>query len=444
MRGDSRTGKNTVCQRARDRLHDAPLTSPVKSLPKNPLVRMKLRSLFTVCPPLLLLVSTGHAAVSTGNAFYGDAPDATHPWAIHDRNRPQPQRVEPGTASTATQPGRPPSDAIVLFDGTSATLGKWEADTKAGDPTAPTKWIVKDGALECVPKSGQIRSKELFADCQLHVEWAAPTNVQGDSQGRGNSGVFLMGMIEVQVLDNYNNPTYADGFAGSLYGIAPPLANALRAPGEFQAYDIIFRRPVHRDGKVIDPGYVTVFCNGVLLQDHTPIEGPGGHMKRSVSTPFPEQGPLKLQDHGNPVRFRNIWYRPLPPRQMEGALSPEATAAKRKEIAATLRADAATLAAGSTAAMLRFAESLCYELDAATAAQVAKMAASYVASVKALAGADLENKKGEITNVTKAFQYLAKFSLVPKDFAATATLEQIAKAQGWDQPPGKQNAKKKQ
>ena len=409
---------------------------------------MKLRALFALCSPLSLLVSPGHSAVSTGNPFYGDAPDATHPWAIHDRNRPQPKRVEPGTFSTPAQPGQPPSDAIILFDGTAAALANWEADTKPGDPSTPTKWIVNDGALECVPRSGQIRTKEKFADCQLHVEWAAPKNVQGDSQGRGNSGVFLMGILEVQVLDNYNNPTYADGFAASVYGINPPLANALRAPGEFQVYDIIFRRPVYRDGKLVDAGYVTVFCNGVLMQDHTPIEGPGGHMRRFPMRPFPDAGPLTLQDHGNPVRFRNIWYRPLPPRSVEGgtdgALTAEATTAKRKEIAATLRAEAATLAAGSTTALLRHAESLCYEQDSATAQQVEKMAASYVMGVKSLPAAELENKKGEITNVTKALQYLARFSLMAMDFAPTTALEQIVKAQGWDQPPGKQNQKKKQ
>ncbi len=409
---------------------------------------MKLRSHLPTLSSLLLLALPASAAVSTGNPFYGDAPDATHPWAIHDRHRPQPKRVEPGTFSTPAQPGQPPSDAIILFDGTATSIEKWEDDTKPSEPSAPTKWVVKDGALECVPRSGQIRSKEKFADCQLHIEWAAPKNVQGDSQGRGNSGVFLMGILEVQVLDNYNNPTYADGFAASIYGINPPLANALRAPGEFQVYDIIFRRPVYRDGKLVDAGYITVFCNGVLMQDHTPIEGPGGHMRRFPMRPFPDTGSLTLQDHGNPVRFRNIWYRPLPPRSVEGgtdgALTAEATTAKRKEIAATLRAEAAALAAGSTVAMLRYAESLSYEKDPAITQLVEKMAASYVTGVKSLPAAELENKKGEITNVTKAFQYLARFSLMAKDFAPTTALERIVKAQGWDQPPAKQNQNKKQ
>jgi hypothetical protein len=382
-----------------------------------------------------LAASLGVAAPSTGSPFYGDAPDAHHPWAIHDQNRPQPPRVEPGTFSTAAQPGQPPSDAIVLFDGTAASLAQWESDPKPGEAATPTKWIVRDGALECVPKSGYIRTKEQFGDCQLHIEWAAPKAVQGASQGRGNSGIFLMGRAEVQVLDNYNNPTYADGFAGSVYGINPPMANALRAPGEFQVYDIVFRRPILKDGKVIDPGHLTVFCNGVLLQDATPLEGPGGHMKRSLPVAFPEKGPLKLQDHGNPVRFRNIWYRPLPPRSIEGGtdgvLTAEATAAKRQAIAATLRADAAKLA--GTAQLLRLAESLVYEDEAATHAQVEARATTYAASIKALPSADRTAKKGEVQSVIRALQYLGKSAIVPATFAPRSTLEAIVKAEGWDQ-----------
>ena len=221
-------------------------------------------------------------AADTGSAFYGDAPDDHHPWAIHDHNRPQPKLVTPGTFSSPEQPGKPPSDAIVLFDGSD--LSKWEADEGEG---VPTKWVIKDGAMECVPKSGFIRTREKFGDCQLHVEWAAPSKVEGHSQGRGNSGVFLMGLVEVQVLDNYDNPTYADGFAGAVYGVNPPFANALRPPGEWQVYDIVFRRPVYKNGQELDPGCVTVFENGVLVQDHTRLEGPTGHMARSKPGPFP-------------------------------------------------------------------------------------------------------------------------------------------------------------
>lgn len=396
---------------------------------------MKLPHPLPALALLSLLAASGRSAPNTGQPFYGDAPDATHPWAVHDQNRPQPKRVEPGTYSTPAQPGQPPSDAIVLFDGTVASLVNWESDTKPGEPAAPSKWIVSNGAMECVPKSGYIRTKAQFADCQLHVEWAAPENVKGDSQNRGNSGIFLMGLAEVQVLDNYNNPTYADGFAASVYGINPPFANALRPPGEFQVYDIVFRRPVHKDGKLVDPGHLTVFCNGVLMQDATPLEGPGGHLKRSLPVEFPAAGPLKLQDHGNPVRFRNIWYRPLPPRATEGgtdgALTPEATTAKRKEIAATVRADAAKLT--GTAQLLRLAESLCYENDPATVAQVETLAASYLAGLKALPGPALDAKKDETKPILRAFGYLAKFNLIPANFGPKVALEQLVKAQGWDQ-----------
>lgn len=407
---------------------------------------MKIRSLVMTLSPLLWLASDGHSAASpTTPAFYGDPPDANHPWSIHDRNRPQPKRVEPGTPMTATKPGTPPSDAIVLFDGTAASLAKWEADTKEGPPQ-PTKWIVNDGALECVPKSGYIRSKEQFGDVQLHVEWAAPKNVQGESQGRGNSGIFLMGLAEVQVLDNYNNPTYSDGFATSYYGVNPPLANALHPPGEYQSIDIIFRRPVYKDGKVVDAGYLTVFCNGVLVQDHTPLEGPGGHLRRSVTGPFPEKGPLKLQDHGNPVRFRNIWVRPLPPRSVEGGtegfLTAEATTAKRKQIAADIRADAATLKGKPHDEMLRLAESLIYENDSATARTVQQKFETYAAGLGSLSKDQLEGRKGEILNVLRILRYMDKHKLNPAKFGPLATLATIEKTQGWE-PPQKQKQKAK-
>ena len=139
-------------------------------------------------------------AASTGSPFYGDPPDDHHPWAVHDQNRPQPTVVTPGTFSSQEQPGKPPADAITLFDGTEASLSKWEVDKNEG---GPSKWIVKDGVMECRPCSGTVRTKEQFADCQLHVEWSAPTQIKGESQGRGNSGIFLMGACEVQILDNY-------------------------------------------------------------------------------------------------------------------------------------------------------------------------------------------------------------------------------------------------
>ncbi len=398
---------------------------------------MKLRSLAPLLGPILLLAPNSDAAVSTGSPFGGSPPTDNRPWAIHDRHRPQPKAVEPGTPSTATQPGKPPSDAIVLFDGTEASLAKWEMEPKAGAAPTPAKWIIKDGALECVPQTGVIRTKEQFGDCQLHLEWAAPREVKGDSQGRGNSGIFLMGICEVQVLDSYNNPTYADGSANSIYAINPPMVNALRPPGEFQSIDIVFRRPIFRNGKMVEAGRVTVFCNGVVVQDSTPILGENYNQLGWKDKVYPEAGPLKFQDHGNPVRFRNIWYRPLAPRPLDGGfdgdLTAEATTAKRREIAASLRAEAAKLPAGSTQAMLRLAESLVYEQEAATSQQVETLTAHYAANMKKLPAAEIEAKKGEITSVTRALQYLARFDLVPKNSPTITALTGIATTQGWDQ-----------
>jgi hypothetical protein len=372
-------------------------------------------------------------ASSSGPVFYGDPPDEHHPWAVHDGNRPQPKIVTPGTFSTVENPGRPPSDAVVLFDGTD--LSKWES---ANEGRGPAKWLVKDGAVQVTPSTGDIQTKEEFADCQLHVEWAEPTDIKGTSQGRGNSGIFLMGFCEIQVLDSYNNVTYADGAAASVYGINPPLANALRPPGEFQVYDIVFRRPIFRDGKQVDPGYVTVLVNGVLAQDHTPFEGSGGHMKRSKSRPFPEKGPLRLQDHGNRVRFRNIWYRPLPPRSIEGGtdgyLTTDATMAKRKEIAAMIRQDAAGLGNPSNPwpQMFRLMESLEYEKDAAVEQQVSQMAEAYVSSLKQLPPEKLAGKKDEVKEVGRVLKFLTNFKILDPNFAPNTEVQRIIKEQRWD------------
>lgn len=387
----------------------------------------------TVLGLTILFSAAASFAGPFGSSFYGDAPDEHHAWAIHDGNRPQPKIITPGTFSSAEQPGKPPSDAVILFDGSD--LSKWEADTGMG---VPTKWVIRDGAMECVPGSGYIRTKEKFGDCQLHVEWAAPKRVQGDSQGRGNSGVFMMGLVEIQVLDNYNNPTYADGMAGSVYGQHAPLANALRPPGEFQVYDIIFRRPIYRDGKEVDPGYVTVFENGVVVEDHAVIEGETGHMRRTHAIPFPETGQLKLQDHGNPVSYRNIWYRPLPARNSEGGsdgyLSAEAAMAKRKEIAAGLRQDAEKQANSPNPLpqLHLLAESLVYDNDEATHAKVEQMAAKYVTELAALPADKLSARKDEARHLRDVFGYLARFKVIPDNMPPKVQLERLIKEQNWD------------
>jgi hypothetical protein len=370
-------------------------------------------------------------AGSAGAAFYGDPPDATHPWAIHDENRPQPPRVVPGTFSTQEQPGKPPSDAVILFDGTDASLANWMADKS---PEQPTKWVVKDGTFQCVPGAGYVRTRGEMGDMQLHIEWSAPAKVEGSSQGRGNSGIFPMGLVEVQVLDNFDNPTYADGFAGSVYGVNPPMANALNPPGTWQVCDIVFRRPIFDGDKEIDPGSLTVFLNGVLVQQDTALEGGGGHRGRSKSRPFPAKGPLKLQDHGNPVRYRNIWYRPLPPRAAEGGdtsvMSEAATAAKRAEIARTLRADAAKKSGKDQA--LRNFESLIYAPDAEATAQATAWLDAFLKEVQTLPTDRQDSKKNDVMQLNSAVQYLVKFKFLPDSFAAKPALEALIKQRGWD------------
>lgn len=210
---------------------------------------------------------------------------------------PEPRAVAPGEG------GSPPSDAVVLFDGQE--LGRWR-DAQGG----PARWKVADGFAE-VNGTGNVFSRDEFGDCQLHLEWAAPAPPKGDGQGRGNSGVYFQGRYEIQILDSYQSRTYPDGQAGAFYGNAAPLVNASRKPGEWQTYDIIFRAPKLADGgQEVAPGSLTVFHNGVLIQDHVPVRSPTtaaafGAVARSG------KGPLMLQDHGNPVRYRNIWLRPL-------------------------------------------------------------------------------------------------------------------------------------
>ena len=201
-------------------------------------------------------------------------------------------------------PGPPPSDAIVLFDGKD--LSKWRMEN--GDAA---KWQVDDGAMT-VNKTGNIYTKEEFGDCQLHIEWATPSEVKGEGQGRGNSGVFFQDRYEVQVLDSYENKTYFHGQAGAIYKQHAPLVNACRKPGEWQTYDIIFRAPKFaEDGKVTEPGRLTVLHNGILVQDHAEIFGETGPVGKPIYKKHPAKQPIRLQDHGNPVRYRNIWIRPL-------------------------------------------------------------------------------------------------------------------------------------
>ncbi len=220
-------------------------------------------------------------------------------WQVHDANRPQPWIVTP-----AQQPGHPPIDAIILFDGKN--LSHWTSDKTGG----PAKWKVENGYMEVTKKAGDISTKESFGDCQLHIEWASPENIYDDKQDRGNSGVFFMGRYEVQILDSYYNKTYPDGQAAAVYGQSPPLVNASLPPGQWQTYDIIFHSPKFKKDKLIKPATVTVLHNGILVQDHWQIKG-STREDPTIYEAHPEKLPIQLQDHSTPVRYRNIWIREL-------------------------------------------------------------------------------------------------------------------------------------
>jgi Domain of Unknown Function (DUF1080) len=221
-------------------------------------------------------------------------------WHVHDPDRPKPPVLTSG--ATFSQGAAAPSDAIVLFDGTD--LSKWEGDK------GPAQWAIHEDYMEVKPGAGYIHTKEKFGDFQLHLEFAEPVKVIGDSQERGNSGVFLQGIYEVQVLDCYNNPTYPDGQCGAVYGQSPPLVNACKKPGQWQTYDIIFEAARWNDNQLIRPASVTVIQNGVLIHNHQAILGPTGHKTlANYDKRVPDKGPIALQDHGNLVRFRNIWIR---------------------------------------------------------------------------------------------------------------------------------------
>jgi hypothetical protein len=221
-------------------------------------------------------------------------PTATEVW------EPVPKVVTPGIGTL------PPSDAIVLFGGKD--MSEW---VRAADGSAP-RWTVADGAMITGHSAGDIRTKRAFGDCQLHIEWKTPAKVEGNGQGRGNSGVFFMQRYEVQVLDSYDNRTYSNGQAASLYKQYIPLVNASRKPGEWQAYDIIFRAPVFAaDGSVTTPAYVTVLHNGVLVQDHVALKGGTVYIGQPEYQKHGAKEPIQLQDHGNPVSYRNVWIREL-------------------------------------------------------------------------------------------------------------------------------------
>ena len=229
-------------------------------------------------------------------------------WHQHDPDRPQPPVVEPG--KEFSEQADSPSDAVVLFDGKD--FSKWTGQRSEQNPQGEVRWKIENGFMETT-KTGRIRTKDEFGDFQMHIEFATPQKVEGRGQGRGNNGVMIFGRYEIQILDSYNNLTYPDGMLGSLYGQTPPLVNAARPPGEWQTYDIIFEGPRWDDsGKLTRKASATVLLNGVLIHNKREFLGTTQWKQTgNYNRPHPPKGTIELYEHGNPVRFRNIWIRPL-------------------------------------------------------------------------------------------------------------------------------------
>lgn len=248
-----------------------------------------------------LAIASGIALIVSSVPLAAQQPQRQ--WPPDSPDRPHPPVVTPGPAAA---PVPPPSDAVVLFDGKN--LSQWMAAD-----SGPAKWIVKDGYVECDPGTGSMISRPKFGSFQLHIEFREPTPPKGEGQERGNSGVYLMSHYEIQVLDSYHNVTYADGQAGAVYGQTPPLVNPARPPGEWETYDIVFHRPIFNDdGSIKQDARVTVFFNDVLVQDNTDIWGWTVNGAVAHYKPHADAMPLVLQDHGNRIRYRDIWARPLP------------------------------------------------------------------------------------------------------------------------------------
>ena len=236
---------------------------------------------------------------------YNDTPRLPNQkWRVHDMERPRPVKVTPAPYVSQA----PPSDAIVLFDGKD--LSRWTGQGRGG-VSQESKWKVENGYIEIVPRTGRLVTKESFGDCQLHIEWQVPKTATGNGQGIGNSGVELMSRYEVQVLESNEHQTYADGGAGAIYGVWAPLANPSRPMGEWNVYDIFFEAPRFDGDKLVKPAYMTVLFNGVLVQNHKEFLGTTVWRRLGTYTAHPGEQPLSLQDHSQPVRYRNIWIRKL-------------------------------------------------------------------------------------------------------------------------------------
>ena len=356
------------------------------------------------------------AASALFAVLYGDAPDSKHAWAVHDWNRPKPVKVTP-----ADVPGGAPSDAIVLFDGTKESFEKNWCD-KNGNPS---QWkLGTEGDFYCVAgwkNGGDIMTRASFGDCQLHIEYRHDADITDFGKGpqmRGNSGIFLMGNYEVQVLESYYTSrdctkvdNYTDGQAGAVYAENPPLVNPQRKPGEWQAYDIIFHQPVWDGLRLVHPGSVTVLFNGVVVQDHWELEGLTTHAKRRPLAPHPTTGQLRLQDHGCVVHFRNVWYRPLESRwanKTHSVMSADENdvMALRRKTAAELYAKVAAPCTASAETLLALGEVVSYANEAPYREAFLKCLKEYGAK---------PGDKAEVADVNRKLGVLVKAGIIAAD-----------------------------
>ena len=363
---------------------------------------------------LMIAAATLSLSAPVFAGLYGDTPDAKHAWSVHDMNRPNPVKVAP-----ATQPGQAPSDAVVLFDGTAESFARNWCDEKG----KPSQWKLGDeGDFYCIPgwkNGGAIYTRGEYGDCQLHIEYRHDADLglvpKDGAQMHGNSGVFLMGNYEIQVLESYGtnpadmkNPNYADGQAGAVYAENPPMVNPARKPGEWQVYDIVFHPPVWDGLRLVHPGTVTVFFNGVLVQDAWQMDGVKTFLKRTTLQPHGPVGPLRLQDHGCIVQFRNVWYRPLVSRWADAthglmAADENAVMKQRRETAARLFAKVADPSAATAENVKALGEVIAY-------ANEGKYKAAFEAALNGYKAKPGDAK--EVEGVNKALDILIRNKVV--------------------------------
>ena len=383
------------------------------------------------------------AALSAGTVLagvYGDVPDAKHAWAVHDRNRPNPTKVEP---APYVKTGAP-ADAVVLFDGTKESFERNWCDAKG----EVSQWkLGTDGDFYCVPgwkNGGSILTRGRFGDCQLHVEWRHDADITGKDQMRGNSGVFIMSNYEIQVLDSYGtnpadmqNPNYADGQAGAVYAENPPAVNPSRKPGEWQTYDIVFHQPVWEGNNLVHPGSMTVFFNGVLVQDHWEMEGLTTHAKRRPLAPHAKKLPISFQDHGCVVHFRNIWIREIPSRwdnRTHGNMSADADAVKklRRQTAAALYAKIQKPLAPTVENMMAMAEVISYAKEDEYAETWQKLAEEFHGVLDRMTDAELAAKKGQLITLRNQLDTLIRGGVVKQSCGTRIRINAISLRLKWE------------